>query len=375
MKFKKSYTWFLIFLLFFLLSNVSSVFAENNNTYETIKNDLLKVNKTSFFNKNEYGITEISSVIKSVLKKEDEIDYVKSWVINSNGKIDFTYHYKTEDLKNRINFVDKETSRVVNEIKKNNKSDFDKVKAVHDYIVLNMTYDYDNYVNGTLKDDAYTSYGLLKNKIGVCAGYAKLTNMLLDKLGVESKYVTGYVKNVLHAWNIVKIDGKYYYMDVTWDDPISSNKANISYNYFLVSEKQLKKDHVWDSSLYPKADSEKYSYFSELNKYNYKKLEDIGGYYYFSNSSDNNSLYKIKKDGRGKTKVNSLNMPYFEIVNNIIYFSNYSDRGYLYKSNLDGSGKELIKPEHVTNIIKSNSGINILNNKSGKTELLKITIN
>ena len=72
---------------------------------------------------------------------------------------------------------------------------------------------------------------------------------LLNQAGIKCIYVAG----PTHAWNIVKIAGKYYQVDATWDDPVSSDGKNIlSHKYFNKSDAFFKKDHVWDTSAYPK---------------------------------------------------------------------------------------------------------------------------
>ncbi len=72
---------------------------------------------------------------------------------------------------------------------------------------------------------------------GVCQCYALLMNALLQRVGVESRYLSGTLSSGgSHAWNLVKIDGAWYHIDATWDD--GGNKAE--YSYFLKSSAMLK---------------------------------------------------------------------------------------------------------------------------------------
>lgn len=142
---------------------------------------------------------------------------------------------------------------VVDKIITKNMSDFEKAKAIHDYMVVNIDYDYDNYLANTIPNASYNVIGALKNKYAVCAGYAKTFDLLCELAGLECTYVTGTAGGP-HAWNQVKIDGKWYNVDVTWDDPVSTDKAFDDhkynrYSYFLISDELMYKDHTAKSSV------------------------------------------------------------------------------------------------------------------------------
>ena len=128
-------------------------------------------------------------------------------------------------------------------------SEVQKVLAIHDYLTYNVDYDYDNYLAGTIPWESYTALGALKNGRAVCDGYAKAFRVLATAAGLEVKRVTGVANGGGHAWNQVKVDGVWYNIDVTWDDPTwvgkkpNEHMAN-GYNYFLVSDATLEADHT-----------------------------------------------------------------------------------------------------------------------------------
>jgi hypothetical protein len=134
-------------------------------------------------------------------------------------------------------------------------SDLEKVKAVHDYVVLNTKYDFDNYLNGTIPYDSYMAYGVILNGTGVCSGYAAATKLLLNKAGLYCITIGGEADGFGgwegHEWNIVKIYGEYYHLDVTWDDPAPDTEGFVSYDYFNLSDSEISKDHKWSLSKYP----------------------------------------------------------------------------------------------------------------------------
>lgn len=92
------------------------------------------------------------------------------------------------------------------------------------------------------KDDylAFTVYGVLVNGSAVCEGYSKTFQYLMSQLGIECTTIMGRGKTELHMWNSVKINGNFYFVDVSWDD----SKEYSKYDYFNITEEQLLKDHT-----------------------------------------------------------------------------------------------------------------------------------
>ena len=127
-------------------------------------------------------------------------------------------------------------------------SDYEIAKALHDYLALNNEYDM-RYYSGSMPYVSYTAYGALVNRTSVCAGYALAYERLMDQVGIPCEYVTGMTTNGYHAWNIIQIDGEWYHVDVTWDDPTPDREGYVRYKYFLKSDKAMSRDHVsWEAS-------------------------------------------------------------------------------------------------------------------------------
>jgi transglutaminase-like putative cysteine protease len=114
-------------------------------------------------------------------------------------------------------------------------SDYEKALIIHDYLVLNMRYDAEN---------AYRDpYGALILGSGVCDAYARTFKLLAKMSGLECDYVFGKAQ-AEHAWNRVKIDGEYYYADVTYDDPFPDVPGRLSRSYFYLTAEEMNKDHT-----------------------------------------------------------------------------------------------------------------------------------
>ncbi len=127
----------------------------------------------------------------------------------------------------------------------------EKVKAIHDYIILNCAYDYNSYLAGTVAFEARLAAGALCSRSAVCQGYAAAFNMLSRRVGIRSVVVTGTApaSNDEHAWNMVLIDGRIYHIDVTHDDPVPDMTGRISYRYYMLSDAEMSElGYVWDKS-------------------------------------------------------------------------------------------------------------------------------
>ncbi len=103
-------------------------------------------------------------------------------------------------------------------------------KAIHDYMLLNCAYDYDNFLNDTLPWVSYWEEGVIVNKTAVCNGYAYAFKLFMDMLGIECELVGS--GELGHIWNRVCLDGDWYMVDVTWDDPVPDEPGRITYTYF-----------------------------------------------------------------------------------------------------------------------------------------------
>jgi hypothetical protein len=66
----------------------------------------------------------------------------------------------------------------------------------------------------------------------------------MQKMGIPCAYVLGYALGGYHAWNIVQLDGEYYAMDVTWDDPLGAAPNQFYYNYFNITDQEISSDHI-----------------------------------------------------------------------------------------------------------------------------------
>lgn len=120
-------------------------------------------------------------------------------------------------------------------------SDEEIVLAYHEYLTSTVAYAYEDYFNGTIAaNHGYDMYGALVKHSCVCQGYAETMFYLLREAGLSCAIASS--ENINHAWNIVKIHGKWYHIDATWDDPVWDMPGRSYHDYFLVSFDTMNKN-------------------------------------------------------------------------------------------------------------------------------------
>lgn len=169
--------------------------------------------------------------------------YGLTWRSNAYSAL-VTVDMKYRETVAQTKYVNDKVVQTVAEIITPGMNDHQKVKAIHDWVVQHLKYD-ETYTR-------YTAYEALYDGTAVCQGYALLTYALLKQAGVENKIVEGTAGGELHAWNLVNIDGNWYHMDTTWDDPLPDQGDGVDTNYYLRTDAQMKQDHNWTKT-YPAA--------------------------------------------------------------------------------------------------------------------------
>ena len=204
--------------------------------------------------------------------------YYTSSADNNKYIADFYIFYMTK--KDSVNAmrktVDDKVNAFINSLS-DDLDDLEKVLLVHDFIVGNTIYGYKQYTteNGVMtpttvesQNNGHSMYGVLIDGVGVCQSYTEAMCYILNKLDVEC--VSCVCDDINHVWNCVKIDGKWYHVDATWDDVEKFNtgvniqtedgvvqvtiavKVNsIKYTYFLTTTKTTETQKTVNTFIYP----------------------------------------------------------------------------------------------------------------------------
>lgn len=140
---------------------------------------------------------------------------------------------------------------------------YEKIKYVYEYLIDTVEYQANSA-------DSQNIQSALLYHSSVCAGYSKAFQYILNRMGIFCTYVTGEIKGGgEHGWNMVRIGEEYYYVDVTWGDPVFANQVGEAvqgdvknYNYLCCTQYDLFKTHIPDESLeLPACTSDAYNYY------------------------------------------------------------------------------------------------------------------
>ena len=233
------------FIYYALNSGISSTERYIDRSYSNYQNDIdmLTIN-------NGEGFKETISLLNNFVHPYNSSNNIKlTYGGDYTIGISINKAYSNDDIAAINEIVDK----VIKEKLNNNMPTREKIKIIHDYIIDNAEYDklkYENKNDTTYKSN--TAYGVLVQGYGTCNGYADAMAIFLDKLNI----INYKISNSEHIWNLVYLDGKWYHLDLTWDDPISDVNINRD-TYFLITTSELEElndgTHKFDKSIYTEA--------------------------------------------------------------------------------------------------------------------------
>ena len=155
------------------------------------------------------------------------------------ARVTYTYYmnyFSTAEQEEKLTNAVKSALKSLNV---DEKTDEEKVIAIHNYICDHVDYDYDGLSDST-NTVKYTAYGALCNGKAVCNGYAVLFYRMCKEAGLSVRIISGTANGGSHAWNIVRVGDVYYNVDTTWD----GQDSQILDHYLLKSEKDFSADHT-----------------------------------------------------------------------------------------------------------------------------------
>ena len=223
------------------------------------------------------GIAHAEVLVSNILGEHPELFYVSQGVGIAMTFLSRTavpvYLYSSAETAKLQRELHAAADRIIRERINEHQSEYDKVLQLHDYLKMHVQYDYDNARSARVTNAkvaaAHNIVGPLLYGKCVCEGYAKAFKFLCDKVGVECWVVSGKGNSSLesgpHAWNIVRINGYYHHVDVTWDVQGAESSEMPNYGYLNLSDEEIAKDHTWDRRLYPACPESPYNYFRVNN--------------------------------------------------------------------------------------------------------------
>ena len=261
--------------------------------YDLVKSSLFTMEREVEVKRLAYGEDDLWNVVSSIMYDSPEIFWVDwaNWQVRSDNDgfvLAPTYIIEDTSLASMRAELDGAVAAFTSALSTAglaNGSDYDKVLFLHDYLVANVSYDdeYMSYPEGE-RMNLHTTYGALVERVAVCDGYAHTVNLLLREVGVDSEYVEGSTLDSLpdegHAWNLVKVDDRWYHLDVTWDDLDAEQDEErpipgvVSHVYFLLSDSEMGADHTAEPFGELPQSPAGYDYFGKLGLSG-EDIEDI----------------------------------------------------------------------------------------------------
>ncbi len=168
---------------------------------------------------------------------------------DSLGKVNI--HIQKSYSKKQIREINQVIDQLYNQLVVVGDSDINNIRRVHDYIINHTTYDSlrSDYNITTYRSDI--AYGPLLQGYGICGGYADAMELFLEKMGIISYKIS----SDQHVWNAVYLDQKWYHLDLTWDDPVTTNGENyLEHTFFMIDTPTLLatelSEHNFNQSIY-----------------------------------------------------------------------------------------------------------------------------
>lgn len=295
-----------------------------------------------------------------VLFKHPELYYIKEteWkYLSSGGKVVYLHFVYPSDVTDSAQFAANQTkfnSAVQQALScvSPSMTNAEKALALHDYLVNNTAYVTETAAGS---ESVYTAYGILVNHQGVCQGYALAYQYLLSRCSIPAYSVTSDSMN--HAWNMVQLDGAWYHVDNTFDDPVTRTTevdypGLVDHENFLLSDTGIASidNHTGWNTDAPKATSTKYddAYWKNIET----NMIYHNGLWYYEYSKqlkksyfDGSSQSSLPTSGGKVTALTTANGCLIYAA----YTLDYDQLNYKYQIrqiNFDGTGDTLLKEVH-----------------------------
>ena len=207
----------------------------------------------TFYCPNEYiscvqDLTEITDSQETITHLNNFVAPYNSFsnlktTILESGEINIEIEYLYTEK--QINAINKKVDEILKLVIKDDMDDYEKIKAIHDYIIEHSTYDVKRNNEKVSEYSSYLAYGPLIEGYATCNGYTDAMAIFLNKLGYKNYKIATTPQNedeTGHIWNAVYLNGRWLHLDVTWDDPVSKNgKEYLLHKYFLITDEELEK--------------------------------------------------------------------------------------------------------------------------------------
>ena len=230
-------------IFYTILNSGEKEFSFNcSDTYTTCKDDV----------QNYINTDETLGNINNLVHPYNSFKNIQVTITN-RGKVTIVVNHIYTD--EQIKYVNEQIESFINNNVNTSMSDYDKIKAFHDFIINNTKYDQEVKTDeDKILLSSYNAYGLFTNKKAICGGYTDALAIYLNMLGYKNYRIA----TNEHIWNLVDVKDKYLHIDATWDDPVTSNGSDqLLDDFFLIDTNTLHtkdpNEHNYNSNIYLEA--------------------------------------------------------------------------------------------------------------------------
>lgn len=298
-------------LIFGLFSVNTFALGGENDYRKVILNAIHNMEQNVDLESYNVQTEDVFSYVDFVFNQYPEYYYISNIgsSVKPNGEmvtLYLDYRIDKEEMLERRAFIDDAVKPILDDVGKN-WSDAQKALRVHDWLVANFMYDYRLFEQpGTENHDIY---GFLKDKMGVCQSYAYTYMYILRQLDVDAYYVVSDTDN--HGWNVVNIDGNWYHVDVTHDDPIIGYTYRYDYmgavrhNKFLLSDNEILDDGKHDDFYIPEVNGITCGEYTgnAIWRNAVSAFQEIDGNWYYLDNSGNAGGLMVTKDFNNSERI------------------------------------------------------------------------
>lgn len=216
-------------------------------------------------NKDEFA-EEVNIAIEAFTNDHPEVFYLKaqysSYVVSSFegniGYIKLNYTEETKELvDDKINLISDKINEYLVDL--DGLNEFEKELAIHDKLSYSVEYS----KLEELPRAYHTIEGTFLEGIGVCDGFTKSLQLILDKVGIDSIIVLGNLDGNAHAWNLVRLEDEWYHVDLTSSHSIYDETGIVNHAYFNLNNNAIKKFSSMDNeNILPEVNATAHNYYT-----------------------------------------------------------------------------------------------------------------
>ncbi|MBQ6319270.1 MAG: hypothetical protein IJI23_05755 [Lachnospiraceae bacterium] len=252
---------------------------KNQSFYKTLYDGLIKLDKYIMCMDPAFTPGDLDEIYNAIYFDNPYLFFLGNSIkVEGNAlgllKVTPEYLFSDDEIQDLRSKIERNTTKLLSRADLVDGDHYNNVKKLYELLCENI--EYDRTISDSLDDvDSYYSHsilGIILRKKGVCSGVSRTFKYLLNAIGIPSIVVIGRASETEfmpssdnHAWNIVKIDGNNYHLDLTWDSCLS-HPGLTAYDYFFITDDEISIDHTGFEGM-PNCSDDSLGFFFQKGSY------------------------------------------------------------------------------------------------------------